>query len=103
MISPNLIKDSKDEIMIVKEIQLENGDKCVAPLAGEIISGFGIIYLPDGSPFKGFFKCGKKNGYGIIYYKDGSITKGKYKDDKKCGLFITTNVDGTQSFEYFKN
>ena len=88
--------------------------------------GFGKLYLPDGSIYKGFFHNNKmegrgrflningyvyegefkndlSNGYGKYVALDGTTYKGSWIEDKQSGLGDISYPDGSRYIGNFKN
>ena len=88
--------------------------------------GFGKLYLPDGSIYKGFFHNNKmegrgrylningyvyegdfkndlSNGYGKYISLDGTTYKGSWSEDKQSGLGDISYPDGSRYTGNFKN
>lgn len=51
---------------------------------GKLISGYGILFYPEGKRYIGQARNGKRNGYGQLENAKGEILeKGKWEDDRK--------------------
>ena len=94
--------------------------------ANNLREGFGKLYLPDGSIYKGFFHNNKmegrgrylningyvydgdfkndlSNGYGKYISLDGTTYKGSWSEDKQSGLGDISYPDGSRYTGNFKN
>jgi len=57
--------------------------------------GFGKLYLPDGSIYKGFFHNNKMEGRGRIMNINGFIYEGEFKNGQANGYGRYISLDGT--------
>ena len=57
--------------------------------------GFGMLYLPDGSRFEGFFKQDEMSGKGRLVNSEGFYYEGDFKNNKANGYGKYVNIDGT--------
>lgn len=55
--------------------------------------GYGTRYYPDGSVFRGFWKCAQASGNGLIITSDGFIYNGQWKNGMYHGYGSIRNKD----------
>lgn len=57
--------------------------------------GFGILILPDGSQYEGFFSKDEMSGKGRIINSEGFYYEGEFKNNRANGYGKYINLDGT--------
>ena len=63
--------------------------------ANNLREGFGKLYLPDGSIYKGFFHNNKMEGRGRYLNINGYVYEGDFKNDLSNGYGKYISLDGT--------
>jgi hypothetical protein len=49
----------------------------------DVLDGFGVETLPDGSRYEGQFRAGKRQGYGELVGTDGKSHPSRWADGKQ--------------------
>lgn len=57
--------------------------------------GFGLLHLPDGSKYEGYFKNDKMNGKGRLINSEGFYYEGEFKSNRADGYGKYVNLNGT--------
>lgn len=65
--------------------------------------GLGMLYLPDGSKYEGYFKNDEMDGKGRLVNSEGFYYEGEFKNNRANGYGKYANLDGTSYIGFWKD
>jgi len=65
--------------------------------------GLGILFLPDGSQYEGFFRQDEMSGKGRLINSEGFYYEGEFKNNHANGYGKYVNLDGTSYIGFWRD